>query len=313
MQFLHGPQILKEIEKLGSGERLDCAVAFWGQGSERLLESAEKVRVILNLKSGGTNPSVVEALLKTHGPERIRQYDKIHAKVYLGADAAIVTSANASINGLKYEGDEAQGWEEAGTLVSGSVVESVKNWFDGIWNSEECTSISPADLENARVQWTKRSRPDVKLITGNSGKRTKVNSSENVRNYQWWLLEIGPRNMAIADKLMDMARGEDSDVGYHYPSENRYFSVQKIKEGVRRKNWMAFRYEADTARRYEGKLLILELVVDLSRKEKEKLRVNGLISKDRRKVNNAHRIAISEQAFEQNKELLEKFVKRAFS
>ncbi|MBL3607159.1 hypothetical protein [Pseudomonas syringae] len=46
-------------------QNLDFAVAFWGDGAENLipLDSARSVRIICNLRTGGTNPAVVRYFL----------------------------------------------------------------------------------------------------------------------------------------------------------------------------------------------------------------------------------------------------------
>lgn len=115
MEFLTGDKLRKAIEKLAKGKKLRLAVAFWGTGSENLLGDAlgGDIRIICNLKSGGTNPYVLENFPR----DKVKQHDHLHAKVYIGEDKVVVTSANASANGLGLEGSEQNFWEEAGVLV----------------------------------------------------------------------------------------------------------------------------------------------------------------------------------------------------
>ena len=113
---------------------LDCAVAFWGKGAEVFIPNNVEVRIICDLTSGGTNPQVIKNLLKTH-KQSVKHLDSLHAKVYVGKNAAIVTSANASYNGLGFEGNDT-GTLEAGFVVTdANELEKIKDWFEEHYNS----------------------------------------------------------------------------------------------------------------------------------------------------------------------------------
>ena len=104
MKFLFDAELRAAVQNLQRKRQWYCAVAFWGRGAEELTRGIghDNVKIICNLKSGGTNPYVIEVLQH----QNVRQNDLLHAKVYLGDNAAIVCSANASANGLGFEGRE---------------------------------------------------------------------------------------------------------------------------------------------------------------------------------------------------------------
>ena len=77
---------------------------------------------------GGTNPAVIREMMQ-NGID-VRKHDKLHAKIYLGDELAILTSANASISGLGSEGGETSGWVEAGTVIP---VKLAEKWFAEMW------------------------------------------------------------------------------------------------------------------------------------------------------------------------------------
>ena len=86
---------------------------------------------------------------------RIKTYDKLHAKVYLSERGAIVGSANASSNGLNYEGRKNQGWAEAGIFIhEEGILKEIENWFNSIW--EQSKDISGKQIREAQVNWLKR-------------------------------------------------------------------------------------------------------------------------------------------------------------
>jgi PLD-like domain len=173
MKFLSSENYAESIEELlknaSSGSEIRCAVAFWGEGAVRYLKHfGERTRIICNLESGATNPDVIKKLIDKKVP--VKTLDDLHAKVYLGRDAAIVGSANCSTNGLALE--EEAGWVEAGILTTdGQVLTSLDGWFEGIW--ERAGSIKQRDLKLAKEKWAKRraDRP------GRSSKKDRDNPS----------------------------------------------------------------------------------------------------------------------------------------
>ncbi len=138
---------------------LDLAVAFWGDGAidELGLKNAKRpTRVLLELGLGGTNPSVVKALIKLQHVE-VKQLPKLHAKVYITRRAVIIGSTNASANGLGSEGKEATWWHElALQTYDDEIIRNTKRWFEKKWKSGE--AITPGILKKAENVWKQRQR-----------------------------------------------------------------------------------------------------------------------------------------------------------
>jgi hypothetical protein len=151
--FLVGCELTQAIRTLTKREKVDCAVAFWGDGAERMFRrtSAWTSRIICNLRMGGTNPQVIRRLLEF---VRIRHCDALHAKIYLGSNRAIVTSANASANGLGINGASSATWIEAGYLTT--EVTPIRVWFEALWESSN--AITDADLTAAEAAWSGRQK-----------------------------------------------------------------------------------------------------------------------------------------------------------
>ena len=77
----------------------------------------------------------------------VRHSDELHAKVYRFASMAVVGSANASGNGLGFEGAEA-GWREASYVVeSEQDLARIDAWFKARW--AEAKKVTATDLEAA--------------------------------------------------------------------------------------------------------------------------------------------------------------------
>ena len=154
-EFLSGSSLSDHVRSLLQEPGIRAAVAFWGGGSENWVTSSG-ARIICNLAMGGTNP---KAIRKLRDRCEVLQSDTLHAKVYVGSKEAIVTSANASANGLGLEGVEQSGWIEAGTTTSD--VGQVGDWFEKVWN--DARVISDKDLADAEIAWAARrsARPPV--------------------------------------------------------------------------------------------------------------------------------------------------------
>ncbi len=152
--FLAGQELKKQLQAMSAVRRIHCAVAFWGRGAEDCLrpQPGVDVRIICNLSSGSTNPDTVKQLMRSFGKDAVRQMADLHAKVYIVDSTMIVGSANASVNGLGFEGREQMGWEEAG--CSSPVTEAAEQWFASCW--ERGKSITPGDLARARSLYRAR-------------------------------------------------------------------------------------------------------------------------------------------------------------
>src|SRR5262249_3594747 len=62
---------------------------------------------------------------------------------------AIITSANASTNGLDVDGAAVAAWEEAGYFMA--QVDPIRDWFERLWRRSR--PVADADLERAKAAW----------------------------------------------------------------------------------------------------------------------------------------------------------------
>lgn len=105
---------------------------------------------------GGTNPKVIKDLLAYPSVE-IKALNRLHAKVMIGDQQAIIGSANCSANGLNYEGDELKGWYEAGFRTADQEqLTQMRMWFDERWAEGE--SITDQMISDATQTWEMRSK-----------------------------------------------------------------------------------------------------------------------------------------------------------
>ena len=159
--FLDSENYLPTLKKLLiEADSVDMAVAFWGEGAEKLLSKpGKKIRIACNLTSGGTNPEVIEVIRKRPGIE-VRHIDRLHAKAIISEKTAIVGSANMSANGLNLEGAEIDGWQEAGFRIDSPVqLKDIRAWFEKQWGKAE--PITDEMLTLASKRWESRRRDRV--------------------------------------------------------------------------------------------------------------------------------------------------------
>lgn len=153
MKFLGHTDINAAFDRLLGNSRLYCAVAFWGYGAAehlQLPQPGRDIRIICNLSMGGTNPAEIRKLRQ--GGAQIQQIDTLHAKVYIGDTEMLVTSANASTNGLGFEGAVQGNWIEAGVI--GPIQDLALDWFKDLWSVSR--PITEEDLALATVKWSQR-------------------------------------------------------------------------------------------------------------------------------------------------------------
>ena len=142
------------ISSHSTAESICIAVAFWGNGAEKLLSrSQSNFRVICNLRSGGTNPSVIRSIKELQNID-VKQLDSLHAKVIFAQAGAVVSSANFSTNGLGWEGFNT--WVEGGIFVppASSTYEEISHWYSDLW--KDARIICEEDLIEAENAWSKR-------------------------------------------------------------------------------------------------------------------------------------------------------------
>lgn len=155
--FVTSSEYRNTVTSLAKEEKeLIAAVAFLGAGTETILCPApqQRVRLICNLVSGATNPTVVRTLRNRPGLQ-LRQSDNLHAKVIAGKKRAVVGSANLSANGLNLEGSEQSWWDEAGLVTEDArQLDAIASWFAAQWAAAR--DISDEDLAEAEQRWMKR-------------------------------------------------------------------------------------------------------------------------------------------------------------
>lgn len=143
MTFLYGADLTQAVCDVLSGSGCDLAVAYFGKGAGRRLGlgKPKRVRIVCDLWSGACNPYEVAALKKSGAD--LKNARGLHAKVYIGRDAAVVTSANASINGLGEEDGDLDLGSEAGVLLRDpGELQKVRAWFESVWDSASDVRMS---------------------------------------------------------------------------------------------------------------------------------------------------------------------------
>lgn len=167
--FLEHDDIFHALNKLlTKANDIFCAVAFWGKGSENLFKDIPDntaVKLLCNLSCGGTNPYVIEDLMKNKNFE-IRQNPKLHAKIYYTDNGCLIGSANASSNGLAFDGICFDGWTEGCVLITDTYsLITTRSWLCKLY--DESIKIDGNDLDNAKINWKKRKKPSfIEILQG---------------------------------------------------------------------------------------------------------------------------------------------------
>jgi hypothetical protein len=167
MRFLEGRHLTAAIKRLISTKgELRLAVAYWGADGLKLMgvnPKRSKLKVICCLKGGKSDPDLIKKFGK-----RAKQNDRLHAKIVWTANGAIISSANASSNGLPEEEDTAAGLIEAGVFISGQTeLKAIGAWINLLFRRSK--AIKQSDLDAARTARKKR-------IWGTPGKKSQKQS-----------------------------------------------------------------------------------------------------------------------------------------
>jgi hypothetical protein len=105
VQLFSGQELSNKIKSMfGQSSPLRCAVAFWGPEYARLAK-INGAKVILDISMHGTSKGSLRNLNapeKKGDPENpnVLVLNKLHSKIFIGEDGAIIGSANSSISAL---------------------------------------------------------------------------------------------------------------------------------------------------------------------------------------------------------------------
>ncbi len=175
-------------DELGS---LDLAVAFWGSGAidGLSLRPDRKIRILLELQSGGTNPNVVEELVRLF-PDGVRSVERLHAKAYIGQSKMAVGSTNASANGLGLEGAEATQWFELMLKTHDrAAIADAQHWFDDLWGRAERVAPESDRFQEAKRAWkTSRKNRPLETTAGRNLLAEVLGNPDAFRDRDWYVV-----------------------------------------------------------------------------------------------------------------------------
>lgn len=167
--FLTSKELQRELRKmLKQSSEAKLAVAYWGDGARKILDINPRkkgIKIICDLEQGRSSPDEI-APFGTNA----RRLANLHAKVYWTPSRAIVSSANASSNGLGTENAASSGLVEAGVVVEDKqALIDIRKWFDDLWS--ESKTITKFDLDVAAAARLARGMASRNGRSGTSRKR----------------------------------------------------------------------------------------------------------------------------------------------
>ncbi|MCX7109838.1 MAG: phospholipase D family protein [Proteobacteria bacterium] len=105
------------------------AVAYVGAGWEKYI-SLKHLKEIIVSPTLGSNPFAIEEIMRKKGEENVHFLDRLHTKLYLGENSALLGSPNLSDNGFSDSGKF-----EAGVVISeSSSLKKLNDIFQGYKN-----------------------------------------------------------------------------------------------------------------------------------------------------------------------------------
>lgn len=233
-EFLHGNHIAERLKSsLGTAERVDIAVAYWGNGAAKLLGLSNiqsRARILCDIRSGACNPAEMKSILKIVGPDGLRTLDRLHAKQYIIDNTLILGSANASANGL---GEEGAVWNfETAILSMGrEVVEHAKSWFEDTWRKSTPVTISVISEASALWERRRHNRPS-RTPPGNTIVQALCNDAawfqdRNIRVLIYKVYRPSEKAMDTYERIKRLAYSEEQLRQIDENDEVPYYEVNK--------------------------------------------------------------------------------------
>ena len=175
--ILLGRDIVERIKQCArKSKSVKIAAPFWGKGAvERLglhhinAPQSATHQIICNLESGACNPGPIKDLIDRHW--NVRSNPRLHAKVYLFSDVAILGSSNPSTNGLTEDLVANAGWHEVCVeLDDESNLQALRKWFASQATPRYSTVVNATALKIAELRFAR---------TRNAVKQAKVDSADS--------------------------------------------------------------------------------------------------------------------------------------
>lgn len=101
MKLLIGTEIQQAVH---SCNVYRVAVAFIGRDWNAFISDVQDLQEVIISPTLGSNPDAITDIVRQLGWNKIYFLDELHAKIYIGSEAAIIGSANLTRNGLSGEG-----------------------------------------------------------------------------------------------------------------------------------------------------------------------------------------------------------------
>lgn len=261
-EFLSGSVLAERIKTMiHEQQQITIATAFIGDGFDDLIRARPKtfppVTVYCDLTMGGTNPAPLKSLLK-NAPSRIilKSCGGLHAKVILGRQSAIVSSANLSRNAV---GDMTPGLSgdpklhEAGIALSasedGMELAKIRKWLAEL-SAREITKQDDWQLMQAKAAFNARAtlvRPTPKAPPGEVVPTllATLSDPDNRKIFQRLIVVVttaapSREARAVAKTLKD--EGRQAPDGDYYEDRDKIGAGMVIAdfEGFKRKDDLEF-------------------------------------------------------------------------
>lgn len=155
MQFLNGTELSGAIRETVEAGPVEMAVAFWGNAAlERLGLPLDlsTYRVACDARSGACSPKALKGLLERGAA--IVDVVGLHAKVYRTGGRMVVTSANASTNGLAEDTGASTGLEAGMLIFDRGAIDDAGRWFETLFDSGQ--PVERRHLPEIARLWARR-------------------------------------------------------------------------------------------------------------------------------------------------------------
>ncbi|WP_156922425.1 phospholipase D family protein [Azorhizobium doebereinerae] len=155
MAFLQGDRLTQVIRMVVKSSRCDLAVAYWGSTAITELDLPTDLngyQIACDADSGLVSPDVVRTLLKREAA--VYAVPKLHSKVYRADTQMVVTSANASTNGLAGDAEVDMGLEAGVLITDQGEIKSAEVWLTSIFGKGR--PLAESDLPWIRKLWNRR-------------------------------------------------------------------------------------------------------------------------------------------------------------
>lgn len=223
------PEQMQDALKNVRPERV--AVAFVGAGWEEIIIDPSILKEVVLRPLLGSNPQAIEDLMTKLGDEKVHFLDRLHSKVFLGADSVFFGSANMSANGF-FGGNFEVGMLSEEAAVVGQLSDLFDEYVREAKKAYPNRDSKIAQIRELKRQW-RLARKNKMKMDGDTAEPRRIDDytiGTDAIHAVWWREDFGINELAVKNEGIDVVQIR----------KNKNYLALEHHDKIRKGDWIMY-------------------------------------------------------------------------